>query len=75
MLELESIHKQVIQMIKQQTQALLNKEMDRKDFLKHVGIAALLVTGVSAVIGGLGQVGRSNVAVQSRGYGGSPYGG
>lgn len=62
-------------MIKQQTQALLNKEMDRKDFLKHVGIAALLVTGVSAVLGGLGQVTRQSSSDRNRGYGGSPYGG
>ena len=37
-------------MIKQQIQDLLQKDMHRKDFLKHVGIAAVALIGFPSVI-------------------------
>lgn len=64
--------------LKENLSELLAKEMDRKDFLKHVGIAIIALTGVTGVINVLsGQqrltgFGKSNV---SQGYGSSPYGG
>jgi len=63
-------------MIKAQVNQLLSKEMDRKDFLKHVGIAAVAVAGVPAVLKALGHMGGgSSSAQQSMGYGASTYGG
>jgi len=55
--------------------SLLQKQMDRKDFLKHVGIAAIALTGVSAIVKTLvDQPTVQNVQKQA-GYGGSVYGG
>jgi len=51
---------------------LLSKEMDRKSFLKHTGIAVLALTGFSAFIGTLTNFGKPRV---SSGYGVSAYGG
>ena len=64
-------------MIKKQINQLLQKEMDRKDFLKHVGVAAIAVVGVPAVLKTLGQFGggSSNQQGSSVGYGASAYGG
>jgi len=51
---------------------LMNKEMDRKSFLKHTGIAILALTGFSALIGTLTNFGKPHV---TSGYGISAYGG
>jgi len=63
--------------LKENLSELLAKEMDRKDFLKHVGIAVVALTGVAGIINVLSNqritgLGQSNV---SRGYGAMPYGG
>lgn len=68
--------------------SLLQKEMDRKDFLKHVAVGAVALTGASTIIKGLApvfegnqsnqQVGQSTETRQdtnSYGYGTSVYGG
>ncbi len=47
--------------------------MDRKDFLKHVGLAIIAVMGVSAMLQSLGMFGQSADS-KTRGYGSSPYG-
>jgi hypothetical protein len=52
---------------------VLQKEMDRKDFLKHVGIAAVALTGASAIIKLLAD--QPTQKSQQVGYGGSVYGG
>lgn len=65
-------------MIKAQVGQLLQKEMDRKDFLRHIGIAAAVVVGVPALMAALNRLHAGPVggAVDSRaGYGSSPYGG
>jgi ethanolamine utilization microcompartment shell protein EutL len=60
--------------LKQDIDTLLAKKMDRKDFLKHIGIAVITATGLGAVVKVL--AGDENKAKNSAvGYGGSVYGG
>lgn len=58
---------------------LLAKKMDRKDFLKHVGIGIVALTGVGAMLKVMSPLGSSDTpkATQSTsyGYGSSIYGG
>ena len=56
--------------MKDQVNGLLNKQMDRKDFLKHVGMGFAILTGVAGVVKAF----KSPTAV-SKGYGASAYGG
>ena len=51
---------------------LLTKEMDRRDFLKHVAIGMVAMTGLGALVRTLNDVGSKK---QSVGYGASAYGG
>lgn len=39
------------------TKELLNKQMDRKEFIKHVGVAAAIIVGIPAVLKALSQIG------------------
>lgn len=57
--------------LKQDFTAILDKEMDRKDFIKHLGIGLLALTGLSSVLQTLAPVRER----KSSGYGGSSYGG
>ena len=59
--------------IKTQVDDLLGKEVDRKEFLKHVGIGVIAMTGVLGVLKTLNLVGGSSSLAQ--GYGSSVYGG
>ena len=52
---------------------ILQKRMDRKDFLKHVGIGVAALTGVTALIKTLNP--GSSVKEATGGYGASAYGG
>jgi hypothetical protein len=62
--------------VRKNVQNLLEKEMDRKDFLKHIGIAVVMVTGVGAVLSSLTQQKPSILQQnQAQGYGSMPYGG
>ena len=63
--------------IKQQINDLLQQEMDRKDFLKHMGVAAVALIGVPAVIKALSQSAAqpSAQSAKNMGYGSSAYGG
>jgi hypothetical protein len=61
-------------MLKLNASKLLEKEMDRKDFLKHIGIAAVALTGASAILKVLADQ-PTRQKVQQAGYGGSVYGG
>jgi len=60
-------------MLKIDTTALLHKEMDRKDFVKNVGIGILALSGVAAALKAvnLAPAGKKS----SAGYGASSYGG
>lgn len=58
--------------------AILEQEMDRKEFLRNVGIGLLLLLGGNMIIGaikGLEQMnGSSQTSKRTFGYGGSKYG-
>lgn len=62
-----------------QLNSLLQKEMDRKDFLKHVAVGVVALTGASTIVKTLtpafngGQ--QSSNQPLSGGYGASSYGG
>jgi len=73
-------------MIKQQLNSLLQKEMDRKDFLKYSGGVLLAAVGVTGMVrmllqqGGIAfpahatQTNASQLKESAMGYGGSSYG-
>lgn len=67
--------------IRQDLSALLDKKMDRKDFLKHVGVAVVAMTGVAAIARAFAQsqqqqsLSKTSAATPTSGYGGSAYGG
>ena len=68
--------------MKNELNTLLQKEMDRKDFLKHVGIGFAVITGAATLVKTLNNFGRSTEAgsdatsgASSYGYGASAYGG
>lgn len=63
-------------MIKQTINNLLEAEMERKDFLKMIGLGLVATTGVVQVLNSLSQQPkRTVVSPQNQGYGGSAYGG
>jgi hypothetical protein len=51
---------------------LLSKEMDRRAFLKHVGIGVIALTGVSTILKTMNDLTPQRRSV---GYGASAYGG
>jgi len=56
----------------------LQRRMDRKDFLKHVGMGVAVITGTAGVVKLLkpaGQSTRRTQSVSGLAYGASPYGG
>ena len=61
--------------IPQSVNALLEKPMDRRDFLKHIAIGRLLASGASSIIRSLGQGSPTGKRVSAAGYGASVYGG
>lgn len=67
--------------IKDQVAVLLNKKMDRKDFLKYAAAAGFMAVGAGAIvnsIAGLDKAGQNKKVGQanaSLGYGSSAYGG
>lgn len=56
---------------------ILQKRMDRKDFLKHVAMGVAVVTGTAGIVKFLkpGQQQGSQAGISSLGYGASVYGG
>ncbi|MDB5176632.1 MAG: hypothetical protein JWN75_300 [Candidatus Saccharibacteria bacterium] len=58
--------------IKTEVNAILNKKMDRQDFIKHVAIGIVALTGAGSALRLLAP--KQNTSVSS-GYGGSAYGG
>lgn len=59
-------------MLKTSVNDLLEKEMDRKDFLKHVGIGIVALTGVTAALNSLV---KQPAALRNQSYGANTYGG
>ena len=58
--------------MKNDLQALLAREVDRRDFLKHVGLAVIAATGIGAA---LKSVTADQVRQQASGFGAGAYGG
>lgn len=61
-----------------QLNEILQKRMDRKDFLKHVGMGVAIITGTAGIVKLLGSdksASVSRTAQVSAGYGASVYGG
>jgi hypothetical protein len=63
--------------IKKEITAILNKQMDRQDFLKHVAIGMVALTGAGAALKLMApdEKVRTIVTTVEKGYGGSAYGG
>ncbi len=62
-------------MIKIDTEEILQKEMDRKDFLRNTGIAFGVLTGFAALVGKLNLLDGTQKPQANLGYGSSAYGG
>lgn len=62
-------------MIQREVQKLFSKEMNRRDFLAHVGAGVLAIIGVTNLIRHLSDFNTPKPRQNSLGYGGSPYGG
>ncbi len=64
-------------MIKQNISKILDTEMERKDFLKLLGIGAVAAVGVSGIIKAMSQPSGTKTSQQSTasGYGSMAYGG
>ena len=60
--------------IKTQVSAILNKKMDRQDFIKHVAIGVVALSGAGAALRLLAPSNKQGAPTGS-GYGGSAYGG
>lgn len=56
-------------------QKLLQKEMDRKDFLKHVGIGFAAIMGVTTVLKTINTLSGNDQKKQTVGYSSGAYGG
>lgn len=62
-------------MVSKKISYLMNREMDRKDFLKYGVGVVLAVVGVTGLVNTLFQLGgESGIEKVSRGYGSSSYG-
>lgn len=62
--------------MKDQLDTLLKKDMDRRDFLKHVAFGFAALTGVAGLLKTLTNIDRQQTSTSSQyGYGGGAYGG
>jgi hypothetical protein len=58
--------------LKNNVQTLLQKKMDRRDFIKHVGIGFVALIGLSAIVRSMNATGGQKVEGYSTGvYGGN----
>lgn len=60
--------------MKDEVNSLLQKPMNRLDFLKHVGVGIAAVTGAAVVVKTMNSLGNSSNK-QTMGYGSAVYGG
>jgi len=60
--------------VQQDMHNLLQKEMDRKDFIKHVGVGFAAIVGITTVLKTISTMGGSQKQAAA-GYGASVYGG
>lgn len=62
--------------IKQELSVLLNKKMDRKDFLKVIGVGVVAATGVGSLLRAVNpSATNKSISAAPQGYGSSAYGG
>ena len=61
--------------MKDQLESLLEKNMDRRDFLKHVGIGFAALTGLAGLLKTLNSLGAKETPHIVGSYGASAYGG
>lgn len=61
--------------MKKEIDEILQKRMDRKDFLKHVGMGVAVITGTAGVVKLFKPESQSQQQVAGMGYGASVYGG
>jgi len=54
--------------------SLLEQDMDRKNFLRHVGAGLVMLMGGGLIAHAITQAGSDKTKVSSTGYGGSTYG-
>jgi len=59
--------------IQEDVQALLQKEMDRKEFIKHIGIGFAAIIGITTVVKTINSMSGNNK--KQLGYSGGAYGG
>jgi hypothetical protein len=59
--------------MKDELDSLLQKKMDRRDFLKHVGVGFAAITGIAAVVKTMNSLGGKSKA-KAAGYCSSTYG-
>ena len=62
-------------MIKQNVAKILDTEMERKDFLKLVGLGAVAALGVTSMIKAITPAEKKPAQAQGAGYGSMAYGG
>ena len=57
--------------------AVLEQEMDRKDFIKYIGVGAMLLLGGNMIVSALSGLGKASASKSHKaaGYGSSTYGG
>lgn len=64
--------------LKSASQELMSKQMTRKQFLAHVGVGLLALTGIGSAVASMTGSGkntrRSNTRTVKSGYGGTAYG-
>ena len=62
-------------MIRQQIDQTLEMNMNRKEFLKHLCLAVLVVFGITTLLRTMGSFGQTTSQKSAtKGYGSSPYG-
>lgn len=62
--------------MKAQMAHLLEQEMDRKDFLKYIGLSAMMMLGGGAILQAINNMGSRKGSTDGKfGYGSSSYGG
>lgn len=61
--------------MKNEFDTLFQKEMDRKAFLRHVGVGLMALTGITTVIKALNGLSTGTTKKHTHGYSSSVYGG
>ena len=61
--------------VQDEIQKLMQKDMDRKDFLKHVGVGFATIAGFTTVLKTITTLNGSQQQSMASGYGGGAYGG